>query len=178
MWKTWLDAQDNQDGSEVLGPITLHTLGVPTGVSKSKGDGGCFENLQMRPSPQPEVCREQHKVFALAEKGSDEESPPCSGGTVLSFAKLFLSATSMLSLAQTLLKSCSKCSGWLYALVTRLLASEEIPTFVRKNVNNCCSQKSCFIQHPGKGGGKKGKKKTPTLRPLLHSRFLLSTIPL
>lgn len=116
-------------------------------------------------------------VFALAEGGGEEESPPCSGGTVLTFGRLFLPATSTLKLAQTLLKSYSKRSGWLYALVTRLLAPEEIPTFVRKNVNNCCSQKSCFIQHPGKKKIKKReeKKKNP-LRPLLHGWLPLSTV--
>lgn len=100
-------------------------------------------------------------VFALAEDGGDEKSPPCFGGTVLSFGRLFLPVTRAFKLAQTLLKSYSKRSGWLYALVTRLLTSEEIPTFVRKNVNNCCSQKSCFIQHPGKEKKKneRGKKK-------------------
>jgi len=107
-------------------------------------------------------------AFALTEEGGVEKVPPCSGGTVLTFGRLFLLAMSMLRLARTLLKSYSKRSGWLHTLVTRLLASEEIPTFVRKNVNNCC-----FIQHTGK---KKKKDKKPPLRPLLHSWLLLSTI--
>lgn len=156
--------------------ITPHTSGAPMGISKLKGNGGCFENLQMWSSLWPEAFREQRVVFALAQEGNDGKSPPCSGGTLLTFRRLFLPSMSMLKLAQTLLKSYSKRSGWLYALVTRLLASEEIPTFVRKNVNNCCSQKSCLTQHPGKKKKTEREKNPTSLRPLLHCWLLLSTI--
>lgn len=103
---------------------------TPMCISKSKGDGGCFENLQAQSSVWPKACREQCVEFALAEQGGDEKLPPCSCSSVLSFRRLLLQVTSTLNVAQALLISHSKSSGWLYALVSdKVISIRGNPSF-------------------------------------------------